>query len=116
MKHTEEQIIAIAENIMQQIDFSYNTKVKIHAGFRSVEEQFKPFEGLKHAEEYKLTLKPIWTVFFKFEEEYEIRRDSIFLDIDDESGEPIELSHAQATFIISKDENGKYIKTIKPRR
>jgi hypothetical protein len=113
MKHTEEQIIEKAIQVMNKIDWGYDISKELRATFNSKEEAIE--EDRKYIKDEKLlefaieNAKPdYWFVGFSFEPEAEIDNNRIFLDIWDETGEPFFIRHRQAGFKILKDETGDY--------
>ena len=113
MKHTENEIIAIAIATMDAIDWEFDRNKRLKATFNSKEEAIE--DDKKYIKDERLlefaiaNAKPdYWFVGFSFEPEAEIENNRMFLDIWDETGEPFELRHKQAKFKILKDADGKY--------
>jgi hypothetical protein len=110
MKHTKEEIIEIAKKILQDVEWDYDPQKRIGAVAHPVEEYLEEFKNAKRFEEVKHLFRADWTVSFRFEKEMDLpeRMNTFFLQIDDETGEPTELSHEQATLKFVKSEDGKY--------
>ncbi len=89
MKHTEEQIIAIAKQVMLDIEWTYDeTTSPDGAVYTSVEQQIaemsRPPGAIDHPQFQIVVnrLYPYWTVAFDFPEEYDWKgRNVMFLDI-----------------------------------
>lgn len=115
MKHAAQEIILIAKQVMKDIDWGYDKNKEIEPLYKSKENQIKEYKDYKDHPNYeKITseIKSFWTVGFDFEPEAEIEYNSMFLEIDDNTGEPYCIMHKQASLKISKDSNGKYF-TVK---
>ena len=113
MIHTKEQIIEKAIQVMNTIDWGYNRNEGIRIIFESMEEAIE--DDRKYVKDEKLlefaieNAKPDhWIVFFEFEPEAELDNNSIHLSICDDNGEPFQIRHKQAFFVIKKGEDGKY--------
>lgn len=106
---TEAKIIETAKKVMADIDWAYDKSEPLVAVFTSIEEQFKRFQNFKGFEENKHKIYAYWTVSLQFpkEERWE-GRNTYFILIKYEDGEPYEISHRQAKFKLIKDEDGKY--------
>lgn len=110
MTRTEEQIIAIAKNVMQAVKWDYDKNKPIIAVFTSKEELYEKWKNLEGFDQYKGRIKSFWQVSFDFPPEDEIYHNTIFLEIDDETGEPTELRHRQAVFQFHKKGTGWELK------
>ena len=111
MKHSSEEIIEIAKRTMVSIDWGYDTKREINPVFESKEEQMKEHGQMQDHPKYQeiiASLKNYWFIGFGFEPEAELDNNTMFLSIDDDTGEPFEIHHKQAFFNIKKGEDGKY--------
>jgi hypothetical protein len=110
MKHTEEEIIEIAKRVLKEIDWDYDPQKRIGAVAHPLEEYLEDFKNVKIFEEVKHLIRADWAVSFRFEKEMDLpeRMNTFFLRIDDETGEPFELSHEQARLKLVKSEDGKY--------
>lgn len=115
MKHSKENIITKAKQVMRDIDWGYDKNKDLNPFFESKEKQIKDYEDHKDHPNYKKIISQIksyWTIGFDFEPEAEIEYNSMFLEIDDDTGEPYLIMHKQASMKIAKDNNGKYF-TVK---
>jgi hypothetical protein len=110
MKRTKEEIIEIAKKVMQDINWDYDDQEEVGAFANTLEEYLQDFKKEKKFEEVKHLIRADWTVYFDFPKRMELpkRMNSFFLQIDDETGEPTELSHQQARLKLVKSEDGKY--------
>ncbi len=114
MKHTKDQINKIAKQVLDDIGWTYDKQTSPRSWFESVEDQANQVSSQKNHpkwDEYVAILFPLWTSSFDFppEDGWE-GRNTIFLNIRDEDGEPYEISHKQARFKIIKNDKGKYEK------
>lgn len=115
MKQTKENIIKKAKQVMKDIGWGYDKSKDIDAFFESKEKQIKDYESFKDHPNYRNVISQIksyWTIGFSFEEESEIEYNFIFIEIDDETGEPYRIFHKQSSMNIIKDKDEKYL-TIK---
>jgi hypothetical protein len=111
MKHTEQEIKEIAKQSMKDIDWDYDKQKEISVIFKSKDEEIKIYEKMKNHPKNKeviSSLRNYWTIGFDFEPEAEIEYNSIFLDIDDDTGEAFSIRHKQAIFKLLKDSEGIY--------
>ncbi|MBV7269108.1 hypothetical protein [Winogradskyella luteola] len=112
MRYSKEEIIEKAKTTMDQIGWNYNREKEITAIYepkeKEIEEARKYINDEKILEKYIENLRNFWTIGFDFEPESEIEYNSMFLEIDDDSGEPYRISHKQATMNVLINEDGKY--------
>lgn len=102
MIHTEKQIKTIALKTMKEIDFEYDLEVGLYKIF--FDKKDEPLRGPN-----KGRIIPTWIASFEFGKPYFENR-TVFLTIEDETGEPIYFQHSTAVVEIDKDANGKYFK------
>lgn len=99
MKHTEKEIKDIAQLVMKDIDWPYDTIKGIRALEYTVQEQIEEMSSQKkhpRFSEYVATLFPFWTVMLDFpEDDGWGERNVMFIRIKDETGEPYEVGHRQ---------------------
>lgn len=111
MKQSKENIIIKAKQLMKEIDWGYDNSKELDPFFESKEKQILEYEDFKDHPNYKKVISQIksyWTIGFDFEPEAEIEYNRIFLEIDDDTGEPFSIRHKQAIFKILKNSEGKY--------
>jgi hypothetical protein len=108
---TEEEAIAEAKKAMSDIGWDYDTTKKIEGGFSSREEQIKRADSIRDHPNYQAYLdskKSYWVIGFEFNPESEIYNNTMFVQVDDETGNAYYLRHSQAGFKLEKSEDGKY--------
>lgn len=111
MKRTKEEIVEIAVGAMNDIGWTYDESREISPFFTSIDEQMDRADSAKDHpkyEEYIATLKDYWTVGFDFPLESGIAHNTMFLDLDDDTGKAYYLRHKQAGFKLQKNEKGEY--------
>jgi len=112
MKHSEEQIIEIAKNVIEDIEWPYDTSKEIRIGFTSIDEQLEKWKDLKGFEQIKDKIFAYWNVIFDFpEDEHWEERNVYYVEIRDEDGIPYKVGHRQAKFKVEKDQNNKFYKS-----
>ena len=102
MKHTEEQILTIAKNVMKDLSGKFYSEENIDGAIFKEKEKI-----ISGKNEGKIT--SIWTVSIKA-----IFDKLDFLAISDETGEPLFYMNFHAIFDIEKDEKG-YFRVGLPR-
>jgi hypothetical protein len=114
MKHSEIQIIEKAKKVLQDVGWTYEEAVPPAAIEYDIERQVAEVGSQKkhpRFQEYVNTLFPYWSVLFEFPKEDEWgERNTMWVRIKDDTGEPYEIGHRQAKFGIVKKGGGKYAK------
>lgn len=110
---SKEEIIKTAQKVMADISWTFDKDsppVAIYTSKEEIQEKWKDFKGF---EEIKDRIRSEWMVCFEFpvEDKWE-GRNTIFLKIYDDTGEPFEIFHKQAKFKITKNHKGVYIKGV----
>lgn len=111
MKYSKQEIIEIGKKVMESINWKYDKNKSYDPFFNNKEEEIKIYEKMKNHPKYNevvSSLRNYWTIGFDFEPEAEIEYNSIFLDIDDDTGEAFSIRHKQAIFKLLKDSEGVY--------
>lgn len=114
MNLTEEKAISIAQAAMHSIDWTYDQSQPSVAVFQSKEEISERLKILDNFKDIEHKIKSIWSISFQFPQEMELYRNTMFVEIDDETGEPTTLRHKQATFKFVKKSDGWELKQVYP--
>lgn len=114
MKQTEAQIIKIAEKVMEDIGWPYDSKRGIIPISFTIETQIEEMSSQKNHprfQEYVDKLFPYWKAMLDFpEEEGWHDRNVMIISIKDEDGIAYEIRHRQSKLQLLKDAKGKYYK------
>jgi hypothetical protein len=97
MKHSEEQILAIAEKVLQDLQKQFYSKENIEGGWYTKEKELA--RGSRAGEKV-----PLWTVSIN----EPVTDSAIFLTISDETGEPLYIQNKHGVAEIEKDVDGNY--------
>ena len=112
MKHTEQEIIELAKQTMAYIGWTYDKEEPLNAIFEDKQKEIDDARQFIKDDakrcQYIETLRNYWVVGFSFEPEAELELNKMFLEIDDDTGEPYQISHKQAVLSIVKDAKGAY--------
>lgn len=114
MKLTEKQAKEIAIKVLNDIEWTFDTKKGARPLFYSIDEQIEEVKSQKNHprfQEYVDNLFIYWCVMFDFPEDdgWEGRNVMRVL-IKDDTGEPYEVGHRQWKGKVKKDSKGKYYK------
>jgi hypothetical protein len=96
MKHSQEDILAIAEKVLKSLQKQFYNKENIRGG------SFKEEELLRGGKEGDIA--PVWTVCI----DEPVTDSAIFLTISDETGEPLYIQNKHGVAEIEKDADGNY--------
>lgn len=111
MKYAEEQINKLVKKVLEDVEWTYQ-EGSFAPVFISKEEQIERMNSQKdhpRFQEYVESLFPYWSVTLDFPEDDNWKgRNIMFIDINDETGEPYKIGHRQFIGGLIKNSNEKY--------
>ncbi|MCB0514951.1 MAG: hypothetical protein R2798_02160 [Chitinophagales bacterium] len=112
MKLTEVEVIAIAQKVIEDIEWLYDEEKGIRPIAYDIEAQIERVSTQKNHPrfaEYVALLKPYWSAIMDFPKDDGWEgRNMIWVRIYDDIGEPYEVGHRQFSSPLRLNEEGKY--------